>query len=300
LTFAIRHWSIIVALQIYIDGKLLAKEDAKISVYDHGLLYGDGVFEGIRVYGGKVFLLKEHVDRLFESANSIRLPIPLSREAMTKAVQDTVAANVAGGVDVGYVRLVVTRGAGSLGLDIRKTSHPCVIIIADTITLYPDDIYKNGMKLVTAATIRNHAAALSPRIKSLNYLNNILAKIEGTDAGSVEALMLNQKGEVAECTGDNIFIVKHGVLKTPPTDAGILEGLTRNAVMQLARDAGYEVRETTLVRHDIFTADECFLTGTAAEVIAVVSLDGRQIGDGKPGPVTRDLLERFRALTTAG
>jgi branched-chain amino acid aminotransferase len=287
------------ALQIYLDGKLLPKEDATISVYDHGLLYGDGVFEGIRVYGGKVFLLKEHVDRLYESANSIRLAIPLSREAMAKAVQETVAANIAGGVDVGYVRLVVTRGVGSLGLDIRKTSNPSVIIIADTITLYSDEIYKNGMKLVTASTIRNHSGALSPRVKSLNYLNNILAKIEGTDAGSVEALMLNHKGEVAECTGDNVFIVKDGILKTPPPDAGILEGLTRNAVMQIARDAGYDVRESTLVRHDIFTADECFLTGTAAEVIAVVSLDGRQIGDGKPGPVTRDLLERFRALTSA-
>jgi branched-chain amino acid aminotransferase len=295
-----RHWSNTVSLQIYLDGRLVPKEDAKISVYDHGLLYGDGVFEGIRVYGGKVFLLKEHVERLYESANSIRLTIPLSKDAMAKAVEETVAMNIAGGVDVGYVRLVVTRGAGSLGLDIRKTSHPMVIVIADTITLYPDDIYQNGMKLVTAATIRNHAAALSPRIKSLNYLNNILAKIEGTDAGSVEALMLNHKGEVAECTGDNVFIVKHGVLKTPPPDAGILEGLTRNAVMQLARDAGYDVREATLLRHDIFTADECFLTGTAAEVIAVVSLDGRQIGDGKPGPVTRDLLERFRALTAAG
>jgi branched-chain amino acid aminotransferase len=295
-----RHWSNTVSLQIYLDGRLVPKEDAKISVYDHGLLYGDGVFEGIRVYGGKVFLLKEHVERLYESANSIRLTIPLSKDAMAKAVEETVATNIAGGVDVGYVRLVVTRGAGSLGLDIRKTSHPMVIVIADTITLYPDDIYQNGMKLVTAATIRNHAAALSPRIKSLNYLNNILAKIEGTDAGSVEALMLNHKGEVAECTGDNVFIVKHGVLKTPPPDAGILEGLTRNAVMQLARDAGYDVREATLLRHDIFTADECFLTGTAAEVIAVVSLDGRQIGDGKPGPVTRDLLERFRALTAAG
>ena len=285
------------SLQVYINGNLLPKDDAKISVYDHGLLYGDGVFEGIRVYGGKAFLLAEHIDRLYESAKAIRLEIPLSIEEMTKAVQDTVAANLAAGVEVGYVRLVVTRGAGSLGLDIRKTSNPQVIIIADTITLYPEEIYRNGMKLVTASTIRNHSGALSPRIKSLNYLNNILAKIEGTDAGTVEALMLNHKGEVAECTGDNLFIVKNGVLKTPPPDAGILEGLTRNAVMKLAREAGYEVRETALVRHDIHTADECFLTGTAAEVIAVVSLDGRQIGDGKPGPVTNDLLERFRQLT---
>ena len=279
---------------IYINGELVPKEDAKVSVYDHGLLYGDGVFEGIRVYGGVVFLLKEHVDRLYESARSIRLEIPMSVEAMIAAVNETVKVN---GIGDGYVRLVVTRGAGSLGLDIRKTSDPQVIIIADTITLYPDEIYQNGMKLVTASTIRNHPSALNPRIKSLNYLNNILAKIEGTDAGSVEALMLNHKGEVAECTGDNIFIVKGGVLRTPSADAGILEGLTRNAVIDLAKDAGIPFEETTLTRHDIYVADECFLTGTAAEVIAVVSLDGREIGNGKPGPVTQDLLKRFRQLT---
>ena len=201
------------------------------------------------------------------------------------------------GTESRYVRLVVTRGAGTLGIDPARTANPQTIIIADTISLYPQELYDNGLALVTASTIRNHSAALSPRIKSLNYLNNILAKIEGTDAGTVEALMLNHKGEVAECTGDNVFIVKDGVLKTPPPEAGILEGITRNAVMGLARDAGIEVQEVSLVRHDIFVADECFLTGTAAEVIAAVSLDGRTIGTGKPGPVTQDLLVRFRELT---
>ncbi|MBA3314416.1 MAG: branched-chain-amino-acid transaminase [Planctomycetota bacterium] len=283
--------------QVYLAGQLVPQEQALISVFDHGLLYGDGVFEGIRVYGGKVFLLDEHVERLYESARSIRLTIPLNPAEMNAAVERTVAAN---GITDGYVRLVVTRGAGGLGLDIRKTSHPQVIVIADTITLYPEETYTKGLKLVTASTIRNHSAALSPRIKSLNYLNNILARIEGTDAGSVEALMLNHKGEVAECTGDNIFIVKRRVLQTPPADAGILEGITRNAVMRLAREAGMDVREPTMTRHDIYTADECFLTGTAAEIVPVVSLDGRPIGNGEPGPVTRDLLSRFRKLTGQG
>jgi branched-chain amino acid aminotransferase len=283
--------------QVYIDGQLVAKEDAKVSVYDHGLLYGDGVFEGIRVYGGRVFLLQEHVDRLYESAQAIRLEIPLSGSEMIQAVESTVAAN---GLDDGYVRLVVTRGAGTLGLDIRKTSNPQVIIIADTITLYPPEIYENGLELITASTIRNHPGALSPRIKSLNYLNNILAKIEGTDSGTVEALMLNHIGQVAECTGDNLFLVKKEEIKTPPSDAGILEGITRNTVMRLARESGRTVSETALTRHDIYTADECFLTGTAAEVIAVISLDGRKIGTGKPGPITRDLLARFREITRSG
>lgn len=279
---------------VYVAGKLVPAEQASVSVFDHGLLYGDGVFEGIRVYGGRVFLLQEHIDRLYESALAIRLVIPISNPEMVKAVEDTVKAN---NITDGYVRLVVTRGAGALGLDIRRTSNPQVIVIADTITMYPEEMYRTGMKLVTAATIKNHPGALSPRVKSLNYLNNIMAKIEGTDAGTVEALMLNHNGEVAECTGDNIFIIKRGVLKTPPPEAGLLEGITRNAVMRLARGAGIPVEECVMTRHDIFTADECFLTGTAAEVIAVTSLDGRQIGTGKPGPITEKLLDLFRKLT---
>ncbi len=281
-------------MKIYLSGKLVDKEQAVVSVFDHGLLYGDGVFEGIRVYSGNVFLLKEHIERLYESAKAIRLIIPLSPAEMIQATKDTVAANNIGD---GYIRLLVTRGAGSLGLDIRKTSHPQTIIIADTITLYPREIYENGMNLITASTIRNHPGALPARIKSLNYLNNILAKIEGTDAGTVEALMLNHKGEVAECTGDNIFIIKQGVLKTPPPDAGILEGITRNAVLRLASEAGIPTQETTLIRHDLYVADEMFLTGTAAEVVPVVSLDGRTIGDGKPGSITRRLLGLFHEFT---
>jgi branched-chain amino acid aminotransferase len=280
--------------KIFMNDRLVSREEATVSVYDHGLLYGDGVFEGIRVYGSKVFLLQEHVDRLYESALAIRLEIPMTPQAMFDAVTETVKSNEI--VD-GYVRLVVTRGAGSLGLDIRRTSNPQIIIIADTITLYPEEIYENGMELVTASTLRNHPGALSPRIKSLNYLNNILAKVEGTDAGTLEALMLNHKGEVAECTGDNIFIIKDGVIKTPGPEAGILEGITRNTVMKLAREAGHEVREVALTRHDIFVADECFLTGSAAEIVAVVSLDGRKIGTGKPGETTLDLRRRFQEFT---
>jgi len=280
--------------KVFINGSLLDKEQAVVSVFDHGLLYGDGVFEGIRVYHGKVFLLDEHVQRLYESAQAIRLEIPLTPDAVSKAVEETVAAN---SIEDGYVRLVVTRGAGTLGLDIRRTSDPQVIIIADTISMYPAELYENGLEIVTASTIRNHPSALNPRIKSLNYLNNILAKIEGTDQGKEETPMLNHKGEVAECTGDNIFIMKDGVLKTPPPDAGILEGITRNTVIRLACEDGMTVQQTALVRHDVYIADECFLTGTAAEVIPVVSVDGRTIGDGKPGSATLRLLELFRQLT---
>jgi branched-chain amino acid aminotransferase len=280
--------------KIYINGKLFDKADAKVSVYDHGLLYGDGVFEGIRVYAGKVFRLKEHLDRLYDSARAVALEIPLSPPQMAEAVESTVKANAK---KEGYIRLVVTRGAGSLGLDPRKTSDPQVIIIVDDIVMYPQELYDHGMEIVTAATIRNHPNALNPRVKSLNYLNNIMAKVEGVRAGCHEALMLNTKGEVAEATGDNVFIVKHGVLKTPPPDAGILEGVTRNAVMELARAAGIPVQEPPLTRHDIYTADECFLTGTAAEVIPIVKVDGRSIGNGKPGPITRQLREAFHQLT---
>jgi branched-chain amino acid aminotransferase len=283
--------------KVYIGGKLFDKADAKISVFDHGLLYGDGIFEGIRSYAGRVFRLENHVDRLFDSARAIHLQVPIGKTEMARAVVDTLAANKL--VDA-YIRLIVTRGAGSLGLDPRKTTDPQVIIITDSISLYPAELYEHGLKIVTAGTMRNHPAALNPRVKSLNYLNSILAKIEGTNAGCLEALMLNHKGEVAECTGDNIFIVKKRELITPSVDAGILEGITREAVMELAREAGIKVVERTMDRHDVYTADECFLTGTAAEVIPVVECDGRAIGTGKPGPITRDLLNRFHKLVREG
>ncbi|HEV2948350.1 MAG TPA: branched-chain-amino-acid transaminase [Gemmataceae bacterium] len=279
--------------KVYINGKLYDKADAKISVYDHGLLYGDGIFEGIRVYDGKVFRLRQHVDRLYDSAQGIKLVIPMSREQMAEAITSTVKANDKRN---GYIRAIVTRGAGTLGLDPRKTTDPQVIIIVDDISLYPAELYENGMEIVTVSTIRNHPNALSPRIKSLNYLNNIMAKMEAIQAGCLEALMLNHEGQVAECTGDNIFIVKRGVLKTPPTDAGILEGVTRNTVMELARAANLPVEESSLTRLDVHTSDECFLTGTAAEVIPVVKCDGRQIGSGKPGPITKQLRERFHQI----
>ncbi len=282
------------SLKVYISGQLYDKDDAKISVYDHGLLYGDGVFEGMRIYGGKVFRMQEHLDRLWNSAKAIWLEIPMTPDDLAKAVDETVAAN---GLVDGYVRLVVTRGAGTLGLDPNRTSNPQVIIIADKITLYPQEYYENGLEIITVSTMRNHPAALSPRIKSLNYLNNILAKIEGLQAGCEEALMLNHKGEVAECTGDNIFLVKRGQLLTPPIDAGILEGITRAVVIELAAEAGITVREIPLTRHDVYIADECFLTGSAAEVVPVVKVDSRRIGDGRPGPVTRQLMTRFHEVT---
>lgn len=284
------------SLEVYINGEYFPTAEAKVSVYDHGLLYGDGVFEGMRVYGNKVFRLQEHLERLYASASAILLEIPLDLDQLTDAVNETVKRN---GLSDAYIRLVVTRGAGSLGIDPAKTSDPQVIIIVDHITLYPQEMYDNGLEIVTAATIRNHPAALSPRIKSLNYLNNVMAKIEGKLAGCVEALMLNHKGEVAECTGDNIFIVRNGELLTPSIDAGILEGITRNAVIELAGKHGIPLRETTLTRHDIYIADECFLTGSAAEVIPVIKVDDRKIGGGKVGPITKALSKAFHELVRA-
>lgn len=277
--------------RVWINGQLFDKYDAKISVYDHGLLYGDGVFEGIRIYAGKVFKHHEHIDRLFESAKAIALTIPLTPEQVMKAVEDTVAANKK--VD-GYIRLIVTRGPGSLGLDPRKC-EPNVIVIVDDISLYPKELYENGLEIITSSYTRNHPNSVNPRIKSLNYLNNILAKIEAIRANCLEAIMLNHKGEVAECTGDNLFIVKHGVLLTPPKDAGILEGITRNFVIDLAKKANIPFAEASMTRHDVYVADEVFLTGSAAEVIAVTKIDGRVIGSGKQGPVTKQLRELFTA-----
>ncbi len=280
------------AQAIYINGEYFTREDAKISVYDHGLLYGDGVFEGMRIYNGKVFALEDHLVRLYESARAIALTLPIDIDAMRSAVEATVEKN---GLSEAYVRLVCTRGNNQLGLDPNRCEDPQVIIIVDKISLYPEKYYTEGLDLITASTIRNHPAALSPRIKSLNYPNNIMAKIEAIRAGCIEAVMLNHKGEVAECTGDNIFIVRRGRLLTPPVHAGILEGITRNTVMELARGAGIEVAEETLTRHDLFIADECFLTGSAAEVIPAVRLDGRLIADGNVGPITKQLNELFRA-----
>jgi len=280
--------------KVYINGKLYDKADAKISVYDHGLLYGDGVFEGIRVYDGKIFRLREHVDRFYESARHIQLEIPISREKMAEAISSTVQVNDRRN---GYIRALVTRGAGTLGLDPRKTSDPQVIIIVEDIALYPRELYDHGLEIVTAGTRRNHPDSLDPRVKSLNYLNNIMAKMEAIQAGCLEALMLNHKGEIAECTGDNIFVIKRGALKTPPVDAGILEGVTRKAVLELARAAQLPAQEAALTRQDVYAADECFLSGTAAEVIPVVKCDGRLIGNGKPGPLTKQLRERFLQLT---
>lgn len=281
------------SLLVNINGQLVPKEQATVSVFDHGLLYGDGVFEGLRCYSGHVFRLREHLDRLWKSALAINLVIPTSQESLGEEIRRTLAAN---SFQDAYIRLLVTRGSGTLGLDPNRCSHPQIIIITDLITLYPEQFYQDGLELVTASTIRNHPAALSPRIKSLNYLNSILAKMEGLRAGCVEALMLNHKGEVAECTADNIFIVSQGRLWTPPTDAGILDGITRNAVLELAQKEGIGVCQNPMTRHDVYISDECFLTGTAAEVIPVVRLDGRQIGSGKPGPITLRLRSAFQQL----
>jgi branched-chain amino acid aminotransferase len=280
-------------LRIWIDGALVPTSEAKISVFDHGLLYGDGCFEGLRVYDGKVFKLEAHVRRLLESCKALRLDLGRSPTDIRQAVTETVVAN--GITGDGYVRLVATRGVGSLGISVKETACPSVIVIADALQLYPQELYETGLRGATSSMVRNHPNSLSPRIKSLNYLNNILAKLEARDSGADEALMLNHEGRVAECSGDNLFIVRDGAICTPPASEGILDGITRGYVMELARANGYRVVEKALTRHDIYVADECFLTGTAAEVIAMVSLDNRPIGDGTPGPVTRELKELFRA-----
>jgi branched-chain amino acid aminotransferase len=281
---------------IHLDGKLVPESEAKISVFDHGLLYGDGVFEGIRIYNGRVFKLTEHLTRLYESARSILLTIPLSVQEMEQATLQTVAAN---GLRDGYIRLVVTRGVGSLGLNPYQCPKASVIIIAGTIKLYPEKVYGEGLTLITCATRRPSPAALSPQVKSLNYLNNIMAKIEAIQGGAEEGVMLNEQGYVAECTGDNLFIVKRGEVFTPPISAGALDGITRRVAMDLLNEMGVVCREASLTRHDVFTADECFLTGSAAEVIAAVVLDRRSIGDGKPGPLTQKLVEKFKVLVNS-
>ena len=278
------------ALKIWLDGKLVDEADARISVFDHGLLYGDGVFEGIRVYRGKVFELEAHIKRLYQSAKAIRLEIPLSQSKLVNAIEKTVEAN---GVIDGYIRLVVTRGNGTLGLNPFTCEKSIIFIIADNIQLYPEELYEKGMKVISATTVRNHPLAIPPQVKSLNYLNNILAKIEALDVNVPEAIMYNHEGYVAEATGDNVFIVRNGVIYTPPVEAGALEGITRGVVIRLAKEENIEVVEKNLTRFNLYICDEFFLTGTAAEVISVVEIDGRVIGDGTPGPVTKLLRKRF-------
>ena len=280
---------------VYINGELLEQSQAKISVFDHGLLYGDGVFEGIRAYNGRVFRLREHLRRLYRSAQAILLGIPLTPEALEEAVLDSLRAN---NLEDAYIRLIVTRGVGDLGLDPAKcTSGPNIVIICATIELYPERFYREGLEVNTVTTRRNLPQALSPAIKSLNYLNNILAKIEVSRAGLHEGIMLNHEGYVAEATGDNIFIVTDGAMRTPPASASILEGITRAVVLELAAEMGMPAREEHFLQYDVYTASECFLTGTAAEIVPVVKVDGRVIGTGKPGKVTRELMGRFRELT---
>ena len=281
-------------MKIYIDGKFCSERDAKVSVFDHGLLYGDGIFEGIRAYNGRVFKLQEHIDRLFYSAKALLLNIPMSHAEIMRATVETCRKNK---LRDGYIRLVVTRGKGSLGLNPNRCGRPSVIIIADKIQLYPPALYAKGMAIVTVPTVRNLHSAVNPAIKSLNYLNNILAKIEANNAGVEEAIMLNAEGYVAECTGDNIFLVKGKQLLTPPLSAGALYGITRATVIELAEQSGLKVSEPNLTRYDVFNADECFLTGTGAELIPVTKVDGRVIGTGKPGPITRKLVGEYHALT---
>ena len=280
-------------MDIYIDGEYFDKKNAKISVFDHGLLYGDGIFEGIRFYEGRVFKLKEHIQRLFISAKAILLKIEMTQDEMEEAVCETIRKN---GLTDGYVRLLVTRGVGTLGLSPFACDKSTVIIIADSISLYPDEKYKEGLKLITCSTRRTAPAALSPSVKSLNYLNNVMAKVEAIFADAEEGLMLNEQGFVAECTGDNIFVVRDGKIKTPPSSAGALPGITREVIFDIAGNLGVAIEESQMTRYDIYAADECFLTGTAAEVIAAVSLDRRLIGNGKPGPITEKFIESFRKI----
>ena len=277
-------------LQIWMNDRLVDESEAKVSVFDHGLLYGDGVFEGIRVYGGKVFEHEAHIDRLYASANAIRLRIPTDRKTLMENVWTTVTAN---NIEDGYVRLVVTRGVGTLGLNPMVCEQSQVIIIAATIQLYPKELYETGLKVISANTVRNHPLSLSPQIKSLNYLNNIIAKLEALDRDMLEAIMYNHEGFVAEATGDNVFIVREGVIITPPNSAGSLEGITQKVVLRLARESGYEVARRNVTRHDLYVAEEIFLTGTAAEVIGIVEVDNRPIGSGRPGPITNELLRKF-------
>ena len=281
-------------LKIYLDGEIVPESQAKISVFDHGLLYGDGIFEGIRFYNGRVFRLEQHIRRLYDSAKAILLNVALTPDEMTRAVCETVKAN---GLRDGYIRLVITRGVGPMGLSPYKCPKPSVFIIAATISLYPEEAYRNGLTMATVATRRPSHDILSPQVKSLNYLNNVMAKVEAIQAGAEEGLMLNDVGLVAECTGDNLFIVRDGVISTPPLTAGALDGITRGVVFDIAAELKIPIRERDLSRHDIYTADECFLTGSAAEVIAAVKLDQRLIGTGKPGEITNRVIARFRELT---
>jgi branched-chain amino acid aminotransferase len=283
--------------KIYIDGKFYSEANAKISVFDHGLLYGDGIFEGIRFYDGRVFRLEEHLARLWDSAHSICLEIPMSIREMGEAVLETIRQN---NLRDGYIRLLVTRGKGNLGLNPEQCDRPSVIIITAQITLYPESVYRNGLTVVTCATRRVNPGALNPAVKSLNYLNNVMARIEANLAGADEALMLNDAGNVAEGTADNVFIVKRGQIFTPPISAGALRGITRSVVFEIAGELGIKVTETDITRHDVFTADECLLTGTAAEVVPVVRADGRAIGNGKPGAISARIIARFRQLAREG
>lgn len=281
----------------FIDGVWRGKEEAKVSVYDHGLLYGDGIFEGMRIYNGKIFKLKEHLNRLFDGAKALLLSIPYSRDELS-GILHTGTSKLITEMDRvdGYIRLLVTRGVGDLGLDPRKCAKPSVIAIFDSIELYPPEFYEKGIPIVTAASRRLETTIFDPRIKSLNYLNNILAKQEAILAGCLEAVMLNHDGYVTECTGDNIFLVRDGILKTPCSHLGILEGITRNTIIELASSIGVPVQEAFLTRFDLYTADECFLSGSGAEIIPVISVDGRRIGAGRPGNITGSLIEAFRAL----